>query len=130
MRKPAIDPLRIGQYLLASRLDIHHEIMLLIAKNSIYRAPVKNPHRILDLGTGTGNFAPTSKSKMFFVLTAAQVSGALMRPTYTQRRRLLGRTSGMSIHATAMHLLTNLAAQFNRNGKLSVLSEVPHENEY
>ena len=36
------------------RLDIHHEIMLLIMGGKLYKAPVGNPHRVLDLGTGTG----------------------------------------------------------------------------
>lgn len=35
-------------------LDIHHEIMLLIAKGALYKAPVSRPHRVLDIGTGTG----------------------------------------------------------------------------
>ena len=39
------------------RLDIHHEIMLLIANGEIYKAPVRNPQKVLDLGTGTGIWA-------------------------------------------------------------------------
>lgn len=36
------------------RLDIHHEIMLLVAKGQLYKAPVENAQKVLDLGTGTG----------------------------------------------------------------------------
>ena len=36
------------------RLDIHHEIMLLIAGGDLSKAPVKNSHKVLDIGTGTG----------------------------------------------------------------------------
>ena len=39
------------------RLDIHHEIMMLVTDGEIYKAPVRNPHRVLDLGTGTGIWA-------------------------------------------------------------------------
>lgn len=39
------------------RLDIHHEIMLLIAGGDLSKAPVKGPHKVLDLGTGTGIWA-------------------------------------------------------------------------
>lgn len=39
------------------RLDIHHEIMFLINGKELYKAPIKNPHKVLDLGTGTGIWA-------------------------------------------------------------------------
>ena len=39
------------------RLDVHHEIFMLIANGDIYKAPVKNSKRVLDLGTGTGIWA-------------------------------------------------------------------------
>lgn len=41
------------------RLDIHHELMLLIAGNELYKAPIKKGahHKVLDLGTGTGIWA-------------------------------------------------------------------------
>src|SRR5690554_6166725 len=39
------------------RLDIHHEILLLIANGEIYKAPVRNAGKVLDLGTGTGIWA-------------------------------------------------------------------------
>ena len=31
--------------------------MRLIAKNELYKAPIQSPHRVLDLGTGTGIWA-------------------------------------------------------------------------
>ena len=39
------------------RLDMHHEIMLIITSRKLYQAPVSNISRILDLGTGTGIWA-------------------------------------------------------------------------
>ena len=39
------------------RLDIDHETMLLITNGALYKAPIKNPHRVLDMGTGTGIWA-------------------------------------------------------------------------
>jgi methylase of polypeptide subunit release factors len=41
------------------RLDIHHEIMFLLAGQELYKAPISthNTHRVLDIGTGTGIWA-------------------------------------------------------------------------
>ncbi|KAI5809429.1 S-adenosyl-L-methionine-dependent methyltransferase [Pyronema omphalodes] len=39
------------------RMDMHHEIMLLLLDNELHRAPLSTPHRILDVGTGTGIWA-------------------------------------------------------------------------
>jgi methylase of polypeptide subunit release factors len=40
------------------RLDVHHEIMLLVTEKRLHHAPVaKNSHRVLDIGTGTGIWA-------------------------------------------------------------------------
>jgi ubiquinone/menaquinone biosynthesis C-methylase UbiE len=39
-------------------MDLHHEIMLQIMKGDLHKAPiVRNPDRILDVGTGTGIWA-------------------------------------------------------------------------
>jgi methylase of polypeptide subunit release factors len=39
------------------RLDIFHHLMGIVNGGKLHRAPVKNPHRILDIGTGTGIWA-------------------------------------------------------------------------
>ncbi|CAG8292899.1 unnamed protein product [Penicillium salamii] len=39
------------------RLDLTHHIYNLLLKGELTRAPVTNPHRVLDLGTGTGIWA-------------------------------------------------------------------------
>ncbi|KAF8544005.1 putative TAM domain methyltransferase [Trichophaea hybrida] len=39
------------------RLDIHHEIMTELLGGELYKAPLKNPRHILDVGTGTGIWA-------------------------------------------------------------------------
>ncbi|KAF8245519.1 S-adenosyl-L-methionine-dependent methyltransferase [Wilcoxina mikolae CBS 423.85] len=39
------------------RLDLHHEIMLAMLDGKLHLAPVKEPQRILDIGTGTGIWA-------------------------------------------------------------------------
>ncbi|CCX09307.1 S-adenosyl-L-methionine-dependent methyltransferase [Pyronema domesticum] len=39
------------------RLDLHHEIMRLIWHKELHEAPLHQPHRILDIGTGTGIWA-------------------------------------------------------------------------
>ncbi|KAF8540767.1 S-adenosyl-L-methionine-dependent methyltransferase [Trichophaea hybrida] len=39
------------------RLDLHHEIFLQLLDGKLHIAPIKNPHRILDVGTGTGIWA-------------------------------------------------------------------------
>jgi methylase of polypeptide subunit release factors len=36
-------------------LDLHHEIFLLLLDGQLHKAPIgETPHRILDVGTGTG----------------------------------------------------------------------------
>lgn len=39
------------------RLDIHHEILSEILEGELYLAPVSNPRKVLDVGTGTGIWA-------------------------------------------------------------------------
>ncbi|KAA8896237.1 S-adenosyl-L-methionine-dependent methyltransferase [Sphaerosporella brunnea] len=39
------------------RLDMHHEAMLLMQGGAMHLAPVEDPQRILDVGTGTGIWA-------------------------------------------------------------------------
>ncbi|CCX13551.1 Similar to mRNA 3' acc. no. Q4IPA4 [Pyronema omphalodes CBS 100304] len=39
------------------RLDLHHEIMRLAWDDKLHEAPLSEPHRILDIGTGTGIWA-------------------------------------------------------------------------
>ncbi|KAJ6079664.1 hypothetical protein N7467_009417 [Penicillium canescens] len=52
-----------GEYILPNdeqeqdRLDLSHHIYLMLLKGELLRAPVKNPKRVLDLGTGTGIWA-------------------------------------------------------------------------
>ena len=36
------------------RIDIKHHVMKLLCNNHLHLAPLENPQRILDLGTGTG----------------------------------------------------------------------------
>ncbi|KAI5840911.1 S-adenosyl-L-methionine-dependent methyltransferase [Tricharina praecox] len=52
-----------GKYVLPNdeneqdRLDLHHHVWLLAADGNLTFAPIKDPHRILDVGTGTGIWA-------------------------------------------------------------------------
>ncbi|KAK6500937.1 hypothetical protein TWF506_003695 [Arthrobotrys conoides] len=39
------------------RLDLNHHVMFLIQKGKLHAAPLKDPQRILDVGTGTGIWA-------------------------------------------------------------------------
>ena len=39
------------------RLDMTHELCLLMLQRKLYLAPIKNPQRVIDLGTGTGIWA-------------------------------------------------------------------------
>jgi Methylase involved in ubiquinone/menaquinone biosynthesis len=54
---------RDGSYLLPNdeaendRLDIVHELCLTLLHRKLYLAPIKNPQRVIDLGTGTGIWA-------------------------------------------------------------------------
>ncbi|KAL1992940.1 hypothetical protein VTN49DRAFT_3697 [Thermomyces lanuginosus] len=54
---------RDGSYLLPNdesendRLDMLHELCLLVLEERLYLAPIENPQRVIDLGTGTGTWA-------------------------------------------------------------------------
>ncbi|KAL1976120.1 hypothetical protein VTN31DRAFT_2402 [Thermomyces dupontii] len=54
---------RDGSYLLPNdetendRLDMFHELCLTLLHRKLYLAPIKNPQRVIDLGTGTGIWA-------------------------------------------------------------------------
>ncbi|KAL1995918.1 hypothetical protein VTN49DRAFT_784 [Thermomyces lanuginosus] len=54
---------RDGSYLLpndeqeSDRLDMAHELCLKVLNRKLYLAPIKNPQRVIDLGTGTGIWA-------------------------------------------------------------------------
>ncbi|KAI5809234.1 S-adenosyl-L-methionine-dependent methyltransferase [Pyronema omphalodes] len=39
------------------RLDLHHEMMRMVWGDKLHEAPLENPQRILDIGTGTGIWA-------------------------------------------------------------------------
>jgi SAM-dependent methyltransferase len=41
----------------SDRLDIMHQMVTLALRGSLFSAPVKNPSRVLDIGTGTGIWA-------------------------------------------------------------------------
>lgn len=40
-----------------NRLDLYHEIYLVAWNDNLHEAPLTTPHRILDIGTGTGIWA-------------------------------------------------------------------------
>ncbi|KAJ5769563.1 hypothetical protein N7520_004122 [Penicillium odoratum] len=54
---------RLGNYMMPNdeeeqdRMDLAHHLWLMLLKGELYNAPVKAPHKILDLGTGTGIWA-------------------------------------------------------------------------
>ncbi|PYH40229.1 class I SAM-dependent methyltransferase [Aspergillus saccharolyticus JOP 1030-1] len=54
---------RSGHYMMPNdeeeqeRLDLTHHIYLMLMGGELYNAPIKNPQKVLDLGTGTGNWA-------------------------------------------------------------------------
>ena len=39
------------------RLDLYHHIWLLILDGELFVAPLENPRKVLDIGTGTGIWA-------------------------------------------------------------------------
>lgn len=39
------------------RLDMHHEVFLMLLNGRLHLAPLDDPQRILDIGTGTGIWA-------------------------------------------------------------------------
>jgi hypothetical protein len=48
-------------------IDLQHHLWLLMLKNKLYLAPISNPQRVLDIGTGTGIWAIDFGINLFFV---------------------------------------------------------------
>ncbi|KAK2792234.1 hypothetical protein FQN52_003711 [Onygenales sp. PD_12] len=54
---------RDGEYILPNdeaeqnRMDVEHHLYRMVLDGGLYRAPIKNPKRVLDFGTGTGIWA-------------------------------------------------------------------------
>ena len=46
-----------GMQIEKDRLDLSHEIIRILIGDTIHKAPLVNPQRILDIGTGTGVWA-------------------------------------------------------------------------
>jgi len=65
------------------RMDMHHEIMLMQLEGALYKAPLSNPHRILDVGTGTGIWAIDMADKF----PMAEVFGTDLRYVRSEERR-------------------------------------------
>ena len=40
-----------------NRMDMIHEMCLVLLRQKLYLAPIKSPKRVIDLGTGTGMWA-------------------------------------------------------------------------
>lgn len=40
-----------------SRMDLHHEVFLMLMHGQLFNAPIQDPGHILDIGTGTGIWA-------------------------------------------------------------------------
>ncbi|KAI5811841.1 UMTA methyltransferase family protein [Pyronema omphalodes] len=59
------------------RLDLNHEIIRLICGDKLHEAPISEPHRILDIGTGTGIWAIDMADKY----PMAEVIGTDLSPT-------------------------------------------------
>ena len=57
------------------RLDLHHEILLQLMDYKYHLAPLDTPHRILDIGTGTGIWAVD----MAYRYPCAEVTGTDLR---------------------------------------------------
>lgn len=45
------------------RLDLLHHVQSMVLGGELYKAPVQNPQRVLDLGTGTGLWCALTRSE-------------------------------------------------------------------
>ncbi|KAF8247741.1 S-adenosyl-L-methionine-dependent methyltransferase [Wilcoxina mikolae CBS 423.85] len=74
-----------GKYLMPNdqieqdRMDVHHEIFLLLTNGKLHLAPISSPERILDVGTGTGIWAIEMADKF----PEAEVVGTDLSPVTT-----------------------------------------------
>ncbi|KAI5812273.1 S-adenosyl-L-methionine-dependent methyltransferase [Pyronema omphalodes] len=59
------------------RLDFHHEMQRLVWEDKLHQAPLSEPHRILDVGTGTGIWA----IDMADTYPMAEIIGIDLNPT-------------------------------------------------
>jgi methylase of polypeptide subunit release factors len=57
---------------------MHHDILLQLLDGELYEAPIKNPQRIMDVGTGTGIWAIDVADKF----PEAEVIGVDLRSAY------------------------------------------------
>ncbi|KAL1993648.1 hypothetical protein VTN49DRAFT_2317 [Thermomyces lanuginosus] len=76
---------RDGSYLLPNdetennRMDMIHEMCLVLLRQKLYLAPIKSPKRVIDLGTGTGMWAVDFADQH----PEAEVIGCDLSPTQT-----------------------------------------------
>ncbi|KAF8544004.1 S-adenosyl-L-methionine-dependent methyltransferase [Trichophaea hybrida] len=78
-KKSALQPEPIRSLITPSpiyRLDMCHEIFLLLLNRELHQAPLKNPQRIMDVGTGTGIWAIDMADKY----SEAEVIGTDLSP--------------------------------------------------
>lgn len=74
-----------------NRLDIHHNLMLRLLNGHLHFAPIgAGPQRVLDIGTGTGNWAVDfGKTEAFFLSHLILTPG---KRIYIRRLKSLGMT--------------------------------------
>ena len=69
---------RLTRNVCTQRLDMMHHIYLLLLQGRLHRAPLEDPQRVLDIGTGTGiwaiDFAEYSSPSFHFLLGRRQSS--------------------------------------------------------
>lgn len=116
---------REGAYILPNdeieqdRLDLTHHILALLLGGHLYKAPLSEPHRILDIGTGTGQVIPQAE---LLYLTIHTASGPLTLQIHSPAPRSLPRTSVQSNPNGLLQTLNSKSTTARVNGPTPNLS--------
>lgn len=67
---------------------MYHTVWMGLFEGALHQAPLENPQRILDIGTGTGEELCLAPSRTIFIKAHAQGSGQLTWESKSKRKHV------------------------------------------